>query len=174
MPKLPIGDITPCEIVWDYAGVALNLGPFLGSVSLKRDDSVSKVFEERMGDAAVDGVFAGSVMELTLPLTRSTWVQLAGLLPGTALSLPNELLLSNKCGSDMYVNAKQLCIKPIKDGVVSATESEWTLLFKVHPYNSWEIGWARDGQKLFGTKFLVFPDMSSAHLGEFGTLGVNP
>lgn len=173
MPKLPIGDIGPCQVVWDYGGTPVNLAPFLGKVALSMKDSVSKVFEEGYGDAAVDAVFAGSVMELTIPMTRSTLAQLNTVWPGSALS-GNVLTLRNKCGTDMYVDAKAVVIKPMKDGVVSTTHSEWTHLYKVHPYREFEIGFDRSGQRVLACKCLVFPDMTSGMNGEFGTIGVAP
>jgi hypothetical protein len=173
MPKLPIGDIGPCEVVWDYGGTAVKLSPFLGKVELTMKDSISKVFEEGYGDAPVDGVFAGSVMELTIPMTRSTLAQLEKVLPGSSLAAA-VLTLKNKCGSDMYANAKQVCIKPMKDGIVSATKTEWTLIYKAHPYKEFAIPYSRSEQRVFAVKFLVFPSLESGEEGEYGQVGVTP
>jgi hypothetical protein len=172
MPKLPIGDIGPVEVVWDHSGTPLNLSPFLGDIKLTREDSISKVFEEAFGDAPVDAVFAGSVMELEMPLTRSELTQLETILPGAALTT-NALKLTNLCGSSMYANAKPVYIKPVVNGVVSTTKSSWIELYKVHPYNAWELSFARDGQRVFLVKCLIFPCMESGVEGEFGTVGVN-
>ena len=174
MPKLPMGDIGPCEVAWNYGGSPeVKLSPFLGKVSLSMKDSVSKVFEEGYGDAAVDAVFAGSVLELSVPMTRSTLAQLNVVWPGSALS-GNVLTLRNKCGTDMYVDAKAVVIKPMRDGVVSTTKSEWIHLYKVHPYREFEIGFDRSGQRVLTVKCMVFPDMTSGMNGEFGTIGVTP
>lgn len=172
MPKLPIGDIGPVEVQWDPDGTPLNLSPFLGDVKLTREDSISKVYEEGYGDAAVDGVFAGSVMEMECPMTRSTLAQLEDMLPGSSLS-SNALTMKNKCGTAMYENAKALYIKPMADGVASATKSSWIHIYKAHPYNAWELGFARDGQRLFLVKFMIFVSLESGQEGEFGTIGVN-
>ncbi|GAH51573.1 unnamed protein product, partial [marine sediment metagenome] len=82
MPKLPIGDIGPCVVIWNYLdvaesdGEALCIGPYLGTVSLRMTDSISDVQEEGYGDAPVDAVFAGSVVELDIPMARSLLTQL--------------------------------------------------------------------------------------------------
>lgn len=173
MPKLPMGDIGPCEVEWDYGGTVVKLSPFLGTVELTMNDTVNKVYEEKFGDAAVDGVFGGSVMELTVPMTRSTLAQLEKALPGSVLG-GVMLVLKNKCGSDMYVDAKQVCIKPMKDGVTSTTKTEWVLLYKCHPYKGFTIGYDRSGQRVFATKFMVFPSLESGEEGDFGQVGVTP
>lgn len=173
MPRLPVGDIGPCEVVWDYGGTPVNLSPFLGDVKLTREDSISKVFEEGYGDAPVDAVFAGSVMELEVPMTRSTLAQLEDMLPGSTLAAA-VLTLKNKCGGAMYASAKSIVIKPMVDGAASTTKTEWIELYKCHPYNSWELPFARDGQRVFLIKFMVFPSLESGQEGEYGTLGVTP
>ena len=173
MPKLPMGDIGPCEFVWDYGGTGLKLSPFLGKVELSMKDSIQKVYEEGMGDAAVDAVYSGSVLELTVPMTRSTLAQLQAVRPGSTIAGSVKTLI-NKAGTDMYVNAKAVVIKPMRDGVVSTVHSEWIELFKVHPYREFAIGFERSGQRVFSIKFLVFPSQDSGHWGEFGTIGVTP
>lgn len=171
MGKLPIGDISPCEVVFDAGGLALNLSPFLDKVSLKRDDSIQKVFEEGFGDAAVDAVFSGAVYDLTIPLSRAYWAKLAAVLPGCTLTAGGGLLMANKCGSAMYEDAVPLCIKPMVDLVPSIDTKTWTHLYKCYPYAAWEIGWARDGQRVFATKWMVFPSQETATLGQFGHFG---
>lgn len=171
MPKLPMGDIGPCEVVWDYGGTPVNLSPFLGRVSLTGEDSVAKVFEETYGDAAVDGVFSGSVLALTIPMTRSTLDQLEKALPGTSLN-GSVLTLSNLCGGAMYENAKAIVIKPIVNRVPSTNHATWSHIYKAHPMRAFELGYDRSGQRTFVVKFMVFPSLESGQEGEFGTLGV--
>lgn len=149
------------------------MAPFLGKVELSMKDSISKVYEEAYGDAYVDAVFSGSVMEMVIPMTRSTLNQLETVMPGSSLS-GSALLLKNKCGTDMYVNAKAVVIKLMKDGKVSIVKSEWLHIYHAHPYREFAIGYDRSGQRTFGVKFLVFPSLDSGNEGEFGTIGVNP
>jgi len=94
MPKLPIGDISPCVVIWDYGGAGvMHIGPYLGTVSLRATDSVSDVQEEGYGDAPVDAVFAGTVFELDIPMARSTLVQLDHMLTYEKLVVPGHPLL---------------------------------------------------------------------------------
>jgi hypothetical protein len=170
MPKLPMGDIGPCEVVWDHGGTPVRLSPFLGTVELTMNDTVNKVFEESYGDAPVDAVFGGSVMELTIPMARSTLAQLEKALPGSVLT-GSVLVFKNKCGSDMYADSKQVCIKPMKDGKVSTVITEWTLLYHCHPYKSFTIQYDRSAQRVIVVKFMVFPSVESGEEGEYGQAG---
>jgi len=149
----------------------LELKPFLGPVNLRAEDSVSKVFEEEFGDAAVDAVFSGRVMELDVPMTRSTWAQLAVVFPGTTL-VGNELRIANKCGSDMYAYSVELLIRPLVDNVCSPTHSEWTRILHAHPFVKWELPWDRSTQRFMMFGFILFPSMVSGQIGRFLTLGV--
>jgi hypothetical protein len=172
MPQLPILDISPCSVTWDYEGTELRLDPYLGTVSLKHDDSVAKVYEEAFGDAYVDAVLSGGVVTLDIPMTRSTLEQLEKVLPGATLNVGGDVLtIKNKCGSDMYVDAKAIAIKPIKDNVVSTTKSQWTIIYKCYPYKAFDLSWDRDKQRVFLVKFMVFPVMESPHVGELYQIG---
>lgn len=167
---LPIGDLGPACITYDYGqSAAIELTPYLGSVVLRQSDTISPVQEEGFGDADVDGVFAGSPMELEVPMTRSSWVQISKL-PGMTKQ-DAHIDISNKCGAEMYENSVELIIKPIRDGVCSVTESEWTHLFRVHPFRAYELIWSRADQRIVMAHFKVFPCMESGCLGKFGRMG---
>ena len=182
MPKLPIGDIGPCVAIWNYHNVGevdgnpLCLGAYLGTSPLRFVDSVSDVQEEGYGDAPVDAVFAGSVVEFDYPMTRSTLVQLAGIIGyvdmGSLSASGKVLTLKNMAGCDMYVNAKQLLIAPICNNVPNPDPNTWTLLYKCHPFRDFELGWDRAGQRIHMVKFKVFPNQDSGFCGEYGTEGM--
>jgi len=176
MPKLPIGDIGPCVIIWDYGGTPLCLGPYLGTVSLRMTDSVSDVQEEGYGDAPVDAVFAGTVFELDIPMVRSTLLQLVGTIGYVdmgSLSVSGKVLtLKNMAGCDMYANAKQIVIAPVCNNVPDSDPNTWTLLYKCHPWRELELTWDRSGQRIHMCKFKIFPNQDSGYCGEYGTEGM--
>ena len=182
MPKLPIGDISPCVIIWDYEGGGqMHIGPYLGTVSLRMTDSVSDVQEEGYGDAPVDAVFAGTVFELDIPMARSTLVQLDHMLTyekaggawTSSLSGTGKVLtLKNMAGCDMYAYAKQIVIAPICNNVPNVDPNTWTLLYKCHPWRDFELTWDRAGQRIHMVKFKVFPNQDSGYCGEYGTEGM--
>ncbi len=185
MPKLPMGDIGPCVVIWNYLnidevdGAAFCLGPYLGTISLRMTDSVSDVQEEGYGDAPVDAVFAGSVVELDIPMARSKLTQLARMIGDYhepilhGLSTSGKVLtLKNMAGCDMYQYARQIVIAPICNNVPNSDPNTWTLLYKCHPYRDFELTWDRSGQRVHMVKFKVFPNQDSPFCGEYGTEGV--
>jgi len=180
MPKLPIGDIGPCVVIWDYEGAGqMHIGPYLGTISLRMVDSVSDVQEEGYGDAPVDAVFAGSVVELDIPMARNTLVQLASMIGDYhepilhGLSESGKVLtLKNMAGCDMYQYAKQIVIAPICNNAPNVDPNTWTLLYKCHPYRDFELTWDRSGQRIHMVKFKVFPNQDSGYCGDYGTEGM--
>ena len=185
MPRLPIGDIGPCIVIWNYLnvgevdGTALHLGPYLGKVALRVADSVSDVQEEGYGDAPVDAVFAGTVLELEIPMARNKLTQLAEMIGDYyeptrhGLSVSRKVLtIKNMAGCDMYAIAKQILIVPTCNNVPNPDPNTWTLLYKCHPYRDYELGWDRSEQRVHMVKFKVFPNQDSGFCGEYGTEGM--
>jgi len=191
MPKLPMGDIGPCVVIWAYdmfaAGSPICLGPYLGTVSLRMTDSVSDVQEEGYGDAPVDGVFAGSVMELDVPMARSTLDELAATIgygsmgakeyipetaPFTPVADDDVLMLKNMAGCAMYELAEAILIAPVCNNVPDADPKTWIMLFKCHPYREFELTFDRSGQRIHMVKFKVFPNQDSGYCGEYGLWGL--
>ena len=191
MPKLPMGDIGPCVVIWDYdmfnVGTPTCLGPYLGTVSLRMVDSVSDVQEEGYGDAPVDGVFAGTVMELDVPMARSTLDELLATIgygsmgvkeyipetaPFTPVADADVLKLKNMAGCAMYELAKAILIAPVCNNVPDTDESSWIMLFKCHPWRDFELTFDRSGQRIHMVKFKVFPNRDSGYCGEYGLWGL--
>lgn len=176
MPALPIGDIGPCEIVWNYGeSAALYLGKYLGQVKLTMETNTQDVLEEQNGDAAVNAVFTGSIMKLDVPLTRSTLAQLKVALntdDPTDSGDHEYLKLKNQVGCGMYDLACAIVIKPICDGVVSVDPAEWIELYKCFPVPGMDLTFDKATQRIFPTTFKVFVSQESGFEGLFGTLGM--
>jgi len=189
MPRLPIGDIGPCVAIWDYnqfaAGSPVCLGPYLGTVSLRMTDSVSDVQEENYGDAPVDAVFAGTVVELDIPMARNSRAQLNTTIAygemgenyyvdsaGVKQADANVIKLRNMAGCDMYTLARAILIAPVCNNVPDTDPHTWTMLYKCHPYREFELTWDRSGQRVHMVKFKVFPNQDSGFCGEYGTEGM--
>lgn len=176
MPKLPIGDMGPCEVVWGYGeSGAMYLGEFLGGVKLGMETTVHDIKEDGEGEAAVDAVFGGSVMTLDIPLTRSTYEQLAAvLLSGDVITSGDHeyIKIKNPSGCSIYDLAEAIVIKPICGDVVSDDPAEWLLLHKCYPVPGMDLTFDPSTQRVFPIKFKVFVCQESPYIGDFGMIGM--
>ncbi len=63
MPRLPLGDIGPCEVTWDYGGATpVIITPHLGKVTVRMADAVTDVFIDGQGIAPIEAFFEGSTV----------------------------------------------------------------------------------------------------------------
>ena len=174
MPKIAIGDKGPAEIVWDYAGTPITLSPVLGVVELTGEDHISNIEEENYGDAPVDAVFMGTLMGLSVPMTRSTLDQLEATLAYDVLGsrAGQVITINNVAGCDMYANAKEIVITPLCNNVPDTDPASWTHLYKCYPYRTISLSWDRSTQRVHLMKYMIFPNQDSGYCGEYGTEGM--
>lgn len=179
MPKAPYGDVGPVDIIFDYGGGSeMTIRPIHGTVSFSHEETIADVHEEAYGDAPVDGVFAGAVTELEVPMTRTQWDTLDTLLEATSLDAGaaggggDIIYFSNAVGQAMYENAVQLLIRPIVNNVPSTNRDEWILIYKVHAYKAWAIEFEHTTQRVIVANFKIFPSQESGDVGKWFQFGV--
>ena len=175
MPRLPIGDIGPCEVTWDYGGDnPMVITPHLGKVSLRWADAVTDVHIDGQGIAPIEAFFEGATLELEVPMARSDIGQLAQTIGYRELGafLNDELALVNVAGLELSAHAKAIVIKPLCVGVPDPNPNHWTILYKCHPYRDFELGWDRRGQRIHMIKFKVFPNQDTGYEGEYLQEGI--
>ncbi|HDZ39085.1 MAG TPA: hypothetical protein ENH62_12490 [Marinobacter sp.] len=176
MPRLPFGDIGPCEVHWGYGYQSGNMPqiitPYLGKVTIRIADAVTDIHEEGKGIAPIDSFFEGTTVELEVPMTRSTLIQLAQTIGwqkmGSLSGSGYVLRLDNIAGYDMYINAETMVIKPLCNNVPDPDPHHWIKLYKCHPYRDIELGFDRSGQRIHLVKFKVFPNRDSGYEGAGG------
>jgi hypothetical protein len=169
--KLPFGDMGPCELEWGYGeSGAIVISPFLGTVTLRMEDTINDVQEEGYGEAPVDAVGGGGVVELDVPMTRSTLDQLEEVLQASRMG--DILYLSSRAGCPMYDDAKALVIKPVCDNVADPNTATWILLYKTFPFRKFELAWDRSTQRVVLIGFKVFPSQESGTVGKYLQIGV--
>jgi len=173
MPQLPFKDKGPVQLTWDYGDSNLVINPVLGTVSLTTVDSVSDVQEERYGETPVDAVFTGTVVELAVPMTRSTLTQLISLLEGVESGGADVAIFKVKSGCDMYSSSKQILIQPLCDNVPDADLTHAILLYKCFPYRDFDLGFNREDQRVHMVRFKVFPNQESGYEGKYYQYGVS-
>ena len=118
----------------------------------------------------------GTPIELDVPMARNLLTQLEKTIAyedmGSLSASGKVLTLRNIAGVDMYANAKQIVIAPIRNNVPDPDPNSWYLLYKCHPYREFELTWDRAGQRVHMVKFKVFPNQDSGYCGEYGTEGM--
>jgi len=174
MPQLPLGDIGPCEVTWDYGGASpIVITPHLGKVTISMADATADVHGdlhgESQGDGLLESFFEGTTVELAVPMARSTLSQLANTIgyDGMGLLVGNVLTLYNIAGVEMYAQAKMMVIKPMCDETPDPDPHHWIVLYKCHPYRDFELGYDRAGQRVHMVKFKVFANQDSGYEGEY-------
>jgi len=173
MPQLPFKDKGPVRVTWDYGDSNLVIDPVLGTISFTTTDSVSDIQEEGYGETPVDASFTGTVVELSVPMTRSTLAQLIALLEGVESGGEDIAIFSVKSGCSMYDDAKQVLIQPLCDNVPDPDEKTWILLYKCFPYRAFDIGFDRETQRVLNVMFKVFPNQDSGYEGKLYQWGVS-
>jgi len=172
MAELPMGEISAAEILWDPAalgGTEVSFKSAFGTVNLRGTDTINPIQEERFGDADVQAVHGGMVVELEVPLTRVELAKLVTVLHGSITG--DALTLINKAGCQ--ADPKDVFIKPMCGGLPNVDPATWVHLFEVYPFRAFEIPYDRSSQRIVNVIFKCFVSTASATLDQFGTIGVN-
>jgi hypothetical protein len=159
------------EVIYGYGeSDALILTPHLGRIALKDTMSSKDIQEEGFGENAVDAVATGRLVEVSIPMTRSTLEQLELVLHGTLQS--TVLKVTAFVGCQMYEDSRAMLIKPLCDNIASLDPAEWIEVFHTYPLPAIDLGYARDEQRVFLVNFKVFVSQESGHVGEIYQIGV--
>ncbi len=165
------GDIGPAHIIWDVDGVATDLGETFGGVVFTDEAKYKEIFEDKYGESPVDAVFTGRISTLTAKLTRSTLAQLAIVIP-SATVVGDVMTVKASVGTQMRANAKKVTIKPVKDGVVSTTATEWLTLMAAYPVTKPSFTFDKENQRTIEATFLCFPSTTSGETNTIWKAGV--
>ena len=166
----PMGDIGPALINWDPDGANLNLYPTFGIISVKQELTHAEVFEDGHGDCPVDSVDKGRVVTVEVDFTRLTLANLGAVTPGSVAGGTN-LTIPNKAGNAYYASAKEIVIKPLLDDAENPDTSTWWHFFKAYPFDVFEVGYDKEGQRIFHVLFVIYPDDASGNVGELSRIG---
>jgi len=166
-----MGDISAAAIIFRYGESAgeITLTPVRGTVSVKITDGLAKVEEEGMGDAMVDAVLTGTQIELDVPLTRLDLDQIELVALGVKDSATVKIL--NQAGCALYERSHALAVVPLCNNVPSTDPSTYIVFYHAHPYRAIDLAYNRSDQRIFLTKFAIFPSQESGQVGDFGSFG---
>jgi len=167
MPKLPMGDISAAAIIYRYGeSDEIILTPVRGTVSVRIGAGKSNVEEEGMGDAAVDAVLTGKVIEVDVPLTRIDKDKIALVSLGERVG--GKVTIPNQAGCALYERSHAMAVVPLCNNKPSVDPDTYIIFYKAHPYPAIDLAYNRADQRIFLTKFAVFPSQESGQVDEFG------
>ena len=173
----PLKDISPGAVVLDWGDSPaenLVIRPTLGKIQVPVQHQQAPVHEEEFGDAPVSHVSKGTIVgPVEVPFTRYDLQVMHKIFPNsTEYSSGDRLIFHNDVGADYFLASRNMVIRPIIQNVLSEDRSEWFLLYHVHPYNDWTLGWDRDEQRIAMIMFMCYPKQSGDHIGDFYQIGV--
>jgi hypothetical protein len=174
--KLP--EIAECQILWDPSGDNVDLGPYLGTASLKFEQESQEVKQSGFGNTAVDHRTSGKInLVLEFDATRQAlagWLNnIYGATAGVATASV-EAVVGNKSGNSLYANAKDVYLKPLEDDTPSSDQSTWIHLYKCsEPLEAADLQYAIDAQQVITVQMKLYPSRDTADLGQFFSVGVD-
>ena len=157
----PWKDLGPAFVVWESADTDIDLNPTHGGVKF-RDGLITKlIFEDGQGETPVDGMDMGRIVEVDVPMTRSSLAQLEAVIQGATVD-GTTMIVKNSVGNSMLDAAKEIIVKPAVNNAASATTTEWTHFHRCFPVIEREVGFDTSEQRVDKVKFICFPSDSSA------------
>ncbi len=169
--SLQIKDLGPCVVIWDPSGDNISFSKTFGGVTFRYEELRAGIKEDQQGETDVDEVKTGVTNpELEVPLTREEVGNLEKCF-GNATAGANNLKVSNPVGEAVFSDAKEVIVKPIINGSVSVTDTEWLHIHRAYPRISMELAYDNSGQRVFNTIFKGFPDDTSGQVGEMWRVG---
>ena len=165
----PLGDLSPCVV--DYDGATVVFNKTHGGVFFRYQEFNRGIKEDQKGsETDVDEVSTGAMCELEVPLTRTQLSDLNYLF-GNSSQAGSYLKVSNPVGEAKFAGAVALIVKPIVNGVVSVTTTEWLTIHRASPSINMELAYNNEGQRVVKAIFKCFPDDASGQVGEFWRAG---
>ncbi len=167
----PNKNLGPCWIIWDEAGANVTFKKTFGGVFFRYEELRQGIRRDQAGETDVDEVTKGAVNpEVEVPLTEEETTKLNACFANAA-SNSNYLKVSNPVGAAVLADAKQLIVKPIVNGVVSTTNTEWLYIHRAFPRVTMEQGYDVSSQRTVKVIFKGFPDDISNRQGEMWRYG---
>ncbi len=157
MPQviLPLG---PSIVDWN-AGEAVFQKTF-GGIIFRYEELQQAVRQDQRGLTDVDDVTTGVVNPiLEVPMTDEELVKL-NLLFANSTSAGN-LEVANPVGETVLANARRVLVKPIINGIISTTASQWIVIHKAFPRITLEYNYDNENQRVTTVLFKGYPTQVS-------------
>jgi hypothetical protein len=165
------GDIGPCAVVFDPVGTPVTLSIHApDGANFESELFVAPVKTAQAGQVPVSEVTQGRSGKLTVQITESDLDELEAMIKGATLT-GSKLTVANDVGNDLFALAKEVIVKPIKNGVISTAAAEWLHILKTYPKA--KPGWKynSDNQRVTEVVFDGYPSKDSGYLGIVWVVG---
>lgn len=164
-------DLGPCVVIWDADGTPVIFDKSMGGVFFRYEELQTPIKEDQQGETDVDDVTTGAVNPtLEVPLTRTQVADLVHVF-SNATSPGDNLKVYNPVGQAVFANSKHVIIKPIIDGILSVTPSEWGHIYRAYPRVTMEQAYDNTGQRVITTIFKGYPSTISGTIGALWRFG---
>lgn len=167
-------DLGPCVVIWDgrsIDGAPVTFSKTFGGVFFRYEELRAEVKRDQAGETAVDEVTIGVVNpELEVPLTQEQIDKLVECFANSVVAA-NSLRVSNPVGEAIYPYSRQVIVKPIVNGIISTTSTEWIYIHRAFPRITMEQAYDNSAQRCVKVLFKGFPDDNSPwvnHLWQYG------
>ena len=155
MPNRPLG---PCVVIWDEAGVNVTFQKTFGGIFFRYEELRAPIKHDQMGETDKDEVTIGAVNpEVEVPMTEEQINALVHCFADASRD-GSTLNIYNPVGERSLPFAKELIVKPIVNGAISTTTSEWLYLLRAFPRVTMEQAYDNSGQRTTKVIFKGFPD----------------
>ena len=172
-PNRPLG---PCVVIWDGKGVnpgtPIIFHKTFGGVFFRYEELRAPIKRDQAGETDVDEVTIGAVNpELEVPLTEEEVSRLKHCFADASAAIQSYLKVRNPVGVEIFPLARQVIVKPIANGIVSVTETEWLYIHRAFPRITMEQAYDNSGQRTVKVIFKGFPDDISGRQREMWRYG---
>ncbi|GAG68459.1 unnamed protein product [marine sediment metagenome] len=170
----PNKDLGPCIVIWDERavdGAAVTFSKTFGGVFFRYEELRAPIQRDQAGLTHVDDVTTGVVNpELEVPMTQEEIAKLVKCF-GNSEVVAATMRVSNPVGEAVYPLTRQVIVKPIVNGVISTTATEWIYIHRAFPRVTMEQAYDNSGQRTVKVIFKGFPDDVSARSNEMWRYG---
>lgn len=151
-------DLGPCIVNWDPDGDNIEFKLTHGGVIFSYEETRVGIKRDQEGVTDVDEVTTGCVNpELEVPLTEPDLTKLVACF-ADASAAANYLKVRNPVGQAVFPSSRPIIAKPIEDGVVSTTETQWIRIHRAFPRVAEEQTYDNAAQRVTKVTFKGFPD----------------
>lgn len=147
-------ELGPCEIINVTTG--LSLGKTNGGVTLKLEESTVELHTDQDGENPVDEVITGTKVTVEASLADITLSNLAMSLKTTVVS--DQIKVLPHVGTSLFDNAKELCIKPYINGIITTDMTKMILIPKAGIRAAADMSYNAKDQRVVKMTITGYPD----------------